>query len=42
MIMTELDRALASELMKTIDLTNGENSQCNTYDMGAKISVDKR
>ena len=28
--------------MKTIDLTNGENSQCNTYDMGAEISVDKR
>ena len=37
-----MNPALASQLMKIIDLTNGENSQCNTYDMGAEISVDKR
>ena len=29
-------------LSRTQKLTNGENSHCNTYDMGAEISVDNR
>ena len=38
MVMDEIDTCINENNRSN----NGENSQCNTYDMGAEISVDKR
>ena len=40
MIMTEW--SFGFRINKDNRSKNGENSQCNTYDMCAEISVDKR